>query len=146
MSYQSSEDTGCLIIKPVQVTFFQNVLSELGLHGSCLGWFTANLANVFLTNLQGPILRKKSRDHINPKLLSLTMHLKVRYTSYHHRQSLTKNFQQISFYLKISIFFQFSPISVMLNMSFRNGHKLWIETFHKIPFEPTQCDPKLCSI
>ena len=31
-----------------------------------LGWFTAYLANVFLNKLQGPILPRKSRDHINP--------------------------------------------------------------------------------
>ena len=32
-----------------------------------LGWFTAYLANVFLTKLQGPISPSKSRDSINPK-------------------------------------------------------------------------------
>ena len=31
-----------------------------------LGWFTAYPANVFLTKLQGPILPRKSRDHMNP--------------------------------------------------------------------------------
>ena len=34
---------------------------------SRLGWFTAYLANVFLTKLQDPILPGRSRDHINPK-------------------------------------------------------------------------------
>ena len=33
---------------------------------SRLGWFTAYLANVFLTKLQGPILPGESRDKINP--------------------------------------------------------------------------------
>ena len=63
---------------------------------SRLGWFRAYLANVFLSNLQGPILPKKSRDHKNPNRAS--------YTSYHHRQLLFRNAQQYSFYLKISIF------------------------------------------
>ena len=31
-----------------------------------LGWFTAYLANVFLTKLQGRILPRKSRDRIKP--------------------------------------------------------------------------------
>ena len=31
-----------------------------------LGWFTAYLANVYLTKLQGPILPRASRDRINP--------------------------------------------------------------------------------
>ena len=34
---------------------------------SRLGWFTAYLANVFLTKLQDPILPGRPRDHINPK-------------------------------------------------------------------------------
>ena len=52
------------------------------------------------------------------------MYLKARYSSFHHRQSLFKNVQQYSFYLKISFFsrfFRFFLISVMLNMPFWNG-------------------------
>ena len=33
---------------------------------SRLGWFTAYLANVFLTKLQSQILPRKSRDRIKP--------------------------------------------------------------------------------
>ena len=36
------------------------------LQESRLGWFTAYLANVFLTKLQGPILPRQSRDRTNP--------------------------------------------------------------------------------
>ena len=87
-----------------------------------LGWFTAYLANVFLTKLQTPILPSKSRDRRNPKLGFLTMHLN---TSYHHRQPLFKNVQHYSFYLKISISSRFFAISVMLNIPFWNDHNLW---------------------
>ena len=34
-------------------------------HSYRQGWFTAYLANVFLTKLQGPILSRRSRDSIN---------------------------------------------------------------------------------
>ena len=44
--------------KPQKVSF-QRLISRLG-------WFTAYLGNVLLTELQGPILPWKSRDHINP--------------------------------------------------------------------------------
>ena len=92
---------------------------------SSLGWFTAYLAIVFLTKLQGPI---SPRSHVIT--LILTMHLTARYA----RMS-----NSISLHLKISIFFdifRFSPIPVILNMPFWDGYNLW----------SAQNDQKLCFI
>ena len=61
------------------------------------------------------------------------MHRKAIYTSYHHRQSLLKNVLQYSFIGKFR-FFQFFPISAMLNIPFWNGYNLWCVTFPKIPY------------
>ena len=67
----------------------------------------------------------------------LTKHLKAEYTSYHHRQSLFKDIQLYSFYFLISIYFDF-PISVMLKMSFWNGHNLWNPPYW------TELKPRFC--
>ena len=47
-------------------TLFLRKLEKYRIQSSILGWFTAYLANVFLTKLQDPILPGRPRDHINP--------------------------------------------------------------------------------
>ena len=48
----------------VKVRLNKNLFLQKSL--SWIGWFTAYLANVFLTKLQTPILPRKSRDRTNP--------------------------------------------------------------------------------
>ena len=91
-----------------------------------LGWFKASLANVLLTNLQGPILPKNSRGHINPNHASWSL------DSHHFKMSIS-----ILFIWKFR-FFSIYPITVMLNMPFSNGHNLWVTGSHKISYTPIE--------
>ena len=73
------------------------------------------------------------------------MHLKARHTRYHHMQSLLKNVQQYSFYLKILFFLGFFDFSL-------SRHNFQSARFRKMPYaaydmhQSTQSDPKLCFI
>ena len=68
-----------------------------------LGWFTAYIANVFLTKLQGPISPRKSRDHIKPK-----QQFKAGFKRYQH-SPFSKMPNGISF-IWIFLFFRFFMI------------------------------------
>ena len=69
-----------LVTRPNPKKFHQNNRKQ--------GWATRVIHNcpqppTLVTRIQGPILPRESHDHI-----SLALHLKARYTSFHHRQSL----------------------------------------------------------
>ena len=78
-----------------------------------LGWFTAYLANVFLTKVQGPIWPGESRDNINPNYPSWSY---IEWVSL-HTVTISNHSTVLLLYVNFD-FFRFFPISVMLNMPF----------------------------
>ena len=102
--HQIDSDYNVLLKNGVPVSKATNFFDILIPSTFWLGWFTAYLADVFLTMQYGPYFKARFYQGSHVITLNLALHLKARYASYHHRQSLFKKVRQYSLYLKISIF------------------------------------------